>query len=71
MKANMGKTDRMIRTMLAIVFLAFYALEVVTGFAGIVLIVLALVFVATSLISFCPLYLPFGLSTCRKSGKSA
>ncbi|MDX9747517.1 MAG: DUF2892 domain-containing protein [Paludibacter sp.] len=30
------------------------------------LLVLAVVFVLTSLISFCPLYLPFGIKTCKK-----
>ena len=64
MKKNMGSTDRIIRIILAVVFAALYFTGTVTGTFGIVLLVLGVVFVLTSLISFCPLYAPFGLSTC-------
>lgn len=63
MKKNMGSTDKIIRYILAIVLVALYFTGTITGTWGIVLLVLAGVFVATSLINFCPLYLPFGLST--------
>lgn len=66
MKKNMGVADRIIRVLIAIAFVAMYATETVTGTMGIVLLVLAVVFVLTSLISYCPLYAPFGLSTCKK-----
>lgn len=65
MKKNMGNTDRIIRIILAAVFGWLYFGGLVTGTAGIVLLVLGIIFVLTSLVSFCPLYLPFGLSTCR------
>lgn len=64
MKKNMGNTDRIIRILLVVVFTSLYFLNVVTGTLGILLIALAAVFLLTSFISFCPLYLPFGLSTC-------
>lgn len=64
MKKNMGTADRAIRTVLAIVFAVLYATNVITGTLGIVLLVLAGVFLATSFTSFCPLYAPFGLRTC-------
>lgn len=67
MKKNMGNSDRIIRTLLAIVMVTLYYLEIVTGTLGIILIVLSGVFLLTSFISFCPLYAPFGLSTCRDS----
>jgi len=67
MKVNMGSTDKIIRFVLAALFVVLYLTEVVTGTWGIVLLVLAGVFVATSLISFCPLYAPFGLRTCKRS----
>ncbi|WP_094766821.1 YgaP family membrane protein [Pseudozobellia thermophila] len=38
----------------------------VTGTLGIVLLVLAAVFLLTAFVGFCPLYLPFGLSTCKR-----
>ena len=64
MKANMGTTDRMIRVILAIVFAALYFTGTVTGTWGMVLVVLGGVFLATSVIRFCPLYTLMGLNTC-------
>lgn len=64
MKKNMGNTDRIIRLVLAVLFVALYFTGAVTGTVGIVLLVLAAVFVLTSLVSFCPLYAIFGLNTC-------
>lgn len=64
MKKNMGSADRIIRVILAAVVATLYFTNVITGTLGIVLMVVAAVFVLTSLISFCPLYAPFGLKTC-------
>lgn len=64
MKKNMGTADRIIRVVIAAVIAALYIADILTGTLGIVLLVLAGVFVLTSLISFCPLYAPFGLKTC-------
>ncbi len=66
MKKNMGTTDRIVRTILAIVMAALYFTGTVTGTLGIVMLILALVFIATSIMGFCPLYLPLGLSTCKQ-----
>ena len=67
MKKNMGSTDKIIRLLLAAVFILLFVFEVVTGTWGYVLLALAAIFILTSLINFCPLYFPFGISTCRKS----
>ncbi len=64
MKKNMGSTDRIIRFIVAAIFIVLYFTNTVTGIWGIVLLVLAGVFILTSFVSFCPLYAPFGLSTC-------
>ncbi|HQW41761.1 MAG: DUF2892 domain-containing protein [Flavobacteriales bacterium] len=64
MKANMGSTDRIIRILIAAVFAVLYFTGTVTGTVGLVLLVLGAVFLVTSVISFCPLYAPFGISTC-------
>lgn len=64
MKKNMSNTDRVVRLLLSVIFAALYFTETVTGTLGIVLIVLAVVFTLTAIISFCPLYAIFGLSTC-------
>jgi hypothetical protein len=67
MKANMGLLDRGIRTALAILVGVLYFSGQISGVAAIILGVLAIVFLLTSLISFCPLYAPFKLSTKGKS----
>lgn len=66
MKKNMGNIDRIIRLLIAAVIAVLFFMKIIPGTLGIVLLVLAIVFVLTSLISFCPLYLPFGVSTCKK-----
>ena len=66
MKKNMGSTDKIIRILIAIVIAVLFFTNVISGTLGILLLVLAGVFVFTSLISFCPLYTLFGMSTCPK-----
>jgi hypothetical protein len=65
MRKNMGKADRIIRVIIAVIIAALYFTNIITGTLGIVLLALAGIFVLTSLFSFCPLYAPFGLSTCK------
>ncbi len=65
MRKNMGNADRIIRVIVAVIIAALYFTNVITGTLGIVLLALAGIFVLTSLFSFCPLYAPFGLSTCK------
>ncbi|MCX2720331.1 YgaP family membrane protein [Lentiprolixibacter aurantiacus] len=65
MKKNMGSADRIIRTIIAVVVGALYFTDVITGTLGLVLLILAVVFLLTSLVSYCPLYAPFGISTCK------
>jgi hypothetical protein len=67
MKKNMGNADKIIRVIVAVVFAVLYFTNTIGGTLGIVLLVLAGVFVLTSFISFCPLYTIFGLSSL--SGK--
>lgn len=66
MKTNMGNMDRMIRIIIAIVIGILFFMKVISGTLGIVLLVLAGVFLLTSLVSFCPLYTLFGINTCKK-----
>ena len=65
MKKNMGNADRIIRVIIAAVIAILFFSEVITGTIGIVLLVLGAVFLLTSFVSFCPLYAPFGVSTCK------
>ncbi|MCB2195116.1 MAG: DUF2892 domain-containing protein [Bacteroidetes bacterium] len=66
MKKNMGVADKIIRILVAIVIVALYFTGIIKGTLGIVLMILAGIFVLTSLISFCPLYTIFGLRTCPR-----
>jgi len=66
MKKNMGTTDKVVRILIAVVVLVLYFTNVISGTLGIVLLIIAGIFVLTSLLSFCPLYLPFGLSSRKK-----
>ncbi|GAB5536737.1 MAG: hypothetical protein Rubg2KO_29860 [Rubricoccaceae bacterium] len=63
---NMGSLDRGLRVALAVLVGILYVTNAISGTVAIVLGVLALVFLGTSFIGTCPLYLPFGLSTLRK-----
>ncbi|MCG2589598.1 YgaP family membrane protein [Rhodohalobacter sulfatireducens] len=67
MKKNMGSIDRTIRTVIAIVVAILYFTGAISGTVAIVLGVLAAVFLLTSLIGTCPLYLPVGLSTKKET----
>ncbi|MDH3697342.1 MAG: DUF2892 domain-containing protein [Flavobacteriaceae bacterium] len=65
MKKNMGTTDRIIRLIAAAVIAFLYFSGTITGTLGLVLLVVAIVFALTSFVSFCPLYAPFGIKTCK------
>lgn len=66
MKHNMGSIDRALR-MLAIVAIGIlYFTDQLTGTATIILGIVAVIFFLTSVIAFCPLYLPLKLSTIKK-----
>jgi hypothetical protein len=66
MKKNMGMADKTIRILIAVAIGILYLTNTISGTTAIVLSILAIVFVLTSLISFCPLYLPFGINTLNK-----
>lgn len=66
MKVNMGTANRVIRILVAILIAALYFANQISGFAVIILLVLAAVFILTSFVSFCPLYLLFGFSSNKK-----
>jgi Na+(H+)/acetate symporter ActP len=70
MKQNLGSADRIVRVLLAAVVAILYFTDQITGTAALVLGLLAVVFIATSAIGFCPLYAPFKLSTKKSEGKA-
>lgn len=69
MKKNMGLADRIIRILVALVIAVLFFTNIITGTLGIILLVLAGVFLLTSMISFCPLYTIFGVKTCPTEEK--
>jgi len=60
----MGNADRIIRVIIALVSAGLYFGGVLEGTVGLVALVIAIIFLLTSLISFCPIYRIFGMSTC-------
>jgi len=62
----MGTIDKVIRVLVAVIVVVLYFTHVISGVLAIVLLALSAIFVVTSVLSFCPLYLPFGLSTRKK-----
>ena len=66
MKKNIGTVDKVIRILIAVVFVVLYFTNVASGTLGIILLILAAVFVVTSLLGFCPLYALLGLSSAKK-----
>ncbi|MGB9006847.1 MAG: DUF2892 domain-containing protein [Candidatus Aminicenantales bacterium] len=67
MKRNMGETDRLIRVLLAIVIAVLIWISVLPYWLALVLGVLGVIFLLTSLLRFCPLYVPFKISTVKKT----
>ena len=65
MKRNLSNVDRIVRVVVAALFAYLYFAGIVTGGLGIVLVVLGAVFVLTSVVSFCPIYAMFKLSTFK------
>lgn len=66
MKKNMGTTDIAIRIVVAIIIAVLYFTNIISGTLGIILLIFAGIFILTSIIGFCPLYLPLGMNTRKK-----
>jgi len=66
MKRNMSNLDRIIRVIIAALFAYLYFGGIVTGVFGIILVVLGAIFLLTSIFAFCPLYVPFKISTFKR-----
>jgi hypothetical protein len=65
MQKNMGSLDKSLRIIVAIIFGILYFTDTVTGILGIILLIIAVVFLLTSLVSYCPLYTPLKISTMK------
>lgn len=65
MTKNMSNLDRGLRFIVAAIVAILYFTNIISGTTAIVLGVIAVIFAATSLVSFCPLYRLIGVSTCK------
>ena len=65
MKKNMSNADKGIRTLIAVVIAVLYYMDVIEGTLAYILMAVAIVFLITSLVNFCPLYRVFCISTCK------
>lgn len=63
MKPNMGMADRLVRIAVAVAIAILYFMHIISGTVAIVLLVVAGIFILTSLVSFCPLYTIFGMNS--------
>ena len=70
MKKNMGNADRIIRTIVALLVGYLYFTGAISGTLGVILLVVSVVFLLTSFISFFPIYTLLGINTCKAEGKS-
>jgi hypothetical protein len=66
MKKNVGTIDKAIRILVAVIVVVLYFTHVISGVLAIILLALSAIFVVTSLLSFCPIWLALGLSTRKK-----
>jgi hypothetical protein len=67
MKNNMGTIDKVIRILIAALVIVLYFTHVISGALGIILLIIAGIFIVTSIFGICPLYIPFGISTRKKT----
>jgi len=60
---NIGKSDKIVRVLIAVLFTVLFLNQLITGIVGVILVILAGVFLLTSVVGTCPLYLPFKINT--------
>jgi hypothetical protein len=70
MKRNIGNIDKTVRALIVVLIGALYLTNVISGTTAIILGVVAGILLLTSLIGVCPLYLPFGINTTKKSSQT-
>lgn len=66
MKKNVGSIDKVIRILMALLVITLYFTQVISGTMAVILLIVSAILIITSVISFCPIYWPFGISTNKK-----
>lgn len=69
MPKNMGTLDRAVRTFIAIIFLGLFKTGIISGLFGAALAILGITLLVTSVVSYCPLYSLFGITTCPANNR--
>jgi hypothetical protein len=66
MKKNVGSIDKVVRILMAVVVIVLFFTHVISGTLAVILLIVSAILILTSVISFCPIYWPFGISTDKK-----
>lgn len=69
MKHNMGTIDRIFRLIVVVIIAGLFVTGQISGIAAIILGIVAVIFLVTSVLGWCPAYLPFGISTSKKENQ--
>ncbi len=69
MVKNMGKLDKTLRIAVAVIIAILYFTNVINGTLAIVLGIFAIIFLLTSLVGTCPLYIPLNINTNKEEKK--
>ena len=67
MVKNMSSTDGIIRIIIALGIIALWYFNIISGLLLTILAIVAVIFIATGFINFCPLYAAFKIRTRKKS----
>jgi hypothetical protein len=65
MKANMGTTAKVIRLVVAAIIAVLFFTGIIPGTTAIILLIIAGIFILTSMVSFCPVYAILVIETCK------
>jgi|WetSurMetagenome_2_1015567.scaffolds.fasta_scaffold02050_3 hypothetical protein len=69
MKKNLGTLDKALRIISAIALVALYLTGLIRGTLGIIILLIAAMFLVTSILGICPLYPLFGWNTRKKAAE--
>ncbi|MFN3587997.1 MAG: DUF2892 domain-containing protein [Spirosomataceae bacterium] len=66
MDKNVGKVDKLVRVLVALLLVGLYFSGILSGVLGYILLAVAGVMILTGLVNFCPLYSLLGVNTCKR-----
>lgn len=66
MKTNVGLADKIVRSIIGIVIIILFIFQILPMVWGYILLAVAVILIATSVIGTCPLYLLLRISTYKE-----